>query len=595
MKKCLSSPNLSVCYSALMTKRDVSAILEQIGLLLELKGENPFKARAYYQAARTIETLQEDLGELVSSGHLAAIKGIGKDLSQRITELVQSGRSSYYEELRASIPPGLVDMLQVQGLGPKKVRAIWEKLGITRLEELAAACRQNRLAALEGFGDKSQEKILKGIEQLHRHAQRRLFPEARAEAERVHARLAGYPKIVRSAVAGSLRRRRETIGDVDIVASAAPDDREAIMEFFIGDPWGEEVLAHGPTKSSIRLQSGLQVDLRLVDQAEYAAALVYFTGSKEHDIVLRALAQKQGLKLNEYGLFRGEERLPCREEEDVYHHLGLPWLPPELREGLGEVEAAQEGALPHLLELVDLQGTFHVHTVASDGADTLEDMVARASKLGWRYVGISDHSKAAFYAHGLSEEQVLEQHRTIDALNWRGNGVYIFKGAEVDILADGSLDYGDEFLEHFDFVVASVHSRFQLSQEEMTERICRALQNPHTTILGHPTGRLLLARDPYAVDLDRVLQTAAACGVAIEMNAHPKRLDLDWRYCRRAKELGVRFAINPDAHSCDDLEVLPIGVGIARKGGLERSDVLNTLSLEEMKAYLDRRKGGRRK
>ena len=566
--------------------KDVIRILEEIGVLLELKGESPFKSIAYANAARRLESLEEDLEALVRRGGLTSIKGIGEALSRKITELVTTGRLEYYEKLKASVPPGHLEMLRIPGLGPKKIRALHEKLSIETLGELEYACMENRLVELPGFGARTQEKILAGIEHLKRYRERRLCSEALAAAEPLLAKLQGHPGVVEASMAGSLRRGNETVKDIDLVAAA--NDPEALSSWFASQPDVESVIARGGTKVSVSLKAGINADLRIVSPREYPFALHHFTGSKEHNVAMRGRAKQLGIKMNEYGLFRDDALLTCRSEQEVFAALGLAWVPPELRENTGELEAAETGVMPSLVEMKDIRGIFHIHTTASDGASTLEALVAAAKRMGLEYIGITDHSESAFYAGGLTPEDVRKQHRAIDALNRRDPAFRIFKGIEADILPDGRLDYDEATLGSFDFVIAAVHSHFGMSGEEMTRRILRALENRRTTILAHPTGRLLLAREPYALDLERIIDAAAALGKVIELNANPHRLDLDWRHCKYAKRQGARIAVNPDAHHVEGLADMRYGLSIARKGWLEAPDIINCMGLEEMTTFLEK-------
>ena len=571
-----------------MDKKQVAAVLEEIAALLELQGENPFKSRAYLAAARAIEAAEQEPPDLVETGALKNLKGIGEALAEKITELVRTGRMRYHEEQRAKLPPGLLDLLQVPGLGPKKVKAVYDRLGVSTLADLEAACRAGKVAHLEGFGAKTQENILKGIERLRSHAGRFLLSEALPLALDLRAALASHPAARRVEVAGSLRRRRETVNDIDLIASAT--DPAAFMRGFTTHPLVAAVLAHGPTKASVRLKTSIQADLRVVAEAEFPFALHHFTGSMEHNVAIRNRAIARGLKMNEYGLFEGETPLPCRDEAAIFERLGLAYIPPELREDLGEIEAAERGALPALVEEGDLTGTFHCHTTWSDGLNSLEEMAAAARQMGYAYLGIADHSEAAKYAGGLTRQQVAEQHAAIERLNGTFRDFRLLKGIEADILADGALDYDGETLRRFDYVVASVHSRFTMDASTMTARLLKALSHPKVTMLGHVSGRLLLQREPYLFDLEAVLQAAARHGVVVEINANPRRLDLDWRHLRRARELGVLLAINPDAHSTEGLRDIAYGVGVARKGWCTKSDILNARPLPEVLAFLARRK-----
>lgn len=565
-----------------MDKKQVAHVLEEIGKLLELKGENPFKARAFYGGARIVETLTEDLNQLVDSGQLEEIKGIGKSLAEQIRELVVEGRSSAYEELRNEFPPGVLEMLAIPGLGPKKVGTLYRELGISNPGELEYACRENRLLTLPGFGAKSQANILAAIEKRREYAGRWRWAEANVIGFDLLAELRLLPQVKRAEMAGSWRRLLEVVKDLDLVVELAPGTdwqqfRAALEQLSLV----KAVSSGGENKLTLELMSGINCDLRLAKGEEFAWTWLHFTGSKEHNTLLRQRAKKQGLKLNEYGLFQEEKPVAAAtSEREAYAALGLPYIPPELREGLGEIEVAEKGQLPELVNLSDLKGVWHVHTNYSDGIHTLADMAEAARRLGWKFLGIADHSRSAYYAHGLSVEDIQRQQREIDVLNrkWQEEGIdfRLLKGIEVDILPDGRLDYPDEVLASFDFVIASIHSGFKQDEKLMTRRLLRALEHPAVTMLGHPTGRLLLARPGYPVDLEEILQAAFRYGKAIELNANPYRLDLDWRWCRRARELGVQIAINPDAHRREELGYVIYGVNIARKGWLTAKDVLNS-------------------
>ena len=567
-----------------MDKKQIISILNEIGTILELQGENPFKARAYYNAARTLETLPGDVVELIKSGEIAQVKGIGKALSDKLSKLVLEGRLPYYEELKQSVPPGLFEMLKIPGMGPKKVKAVYDTLGIDSLGALEYACKENRLRDLPGFGEKTQEKILKGIELRRKYNERFHYPVAENQAQQVLEYLKKNPTINRIQIAGSLRRKKETIKDIDLVASCRAADRVQIMDYFVAAPGIQEVVSKGVTKSTVRFDSGISCDLRLVEDDQFPFLLQHSTGSKEHNTALRARAKSLGFTMNEYGLFPAgkETSVPCADEAQVYQALGLRFIPPELRENMGEIEAAADGNLPELVSEQQIKGLLHVHSRYSDGANSLEELVQACRALGLEYLGISDHSKSAYYANGLNETRIRQQHEEIDRLNEKYTDFRIFKGIEADILPDGSLDYEDAVLEWFDFVIASVHSSFKMSREEMTRRICRALEHPLVTILGHPTGRLLLGREPYPLNLDAVLETAARHRKIIEINANPHRLDMDWRWGKTAAEMGIRTAINPDAHHLDGLQDYKIGVGIARKAWYSDKLVINTRDREEL-------------
>jgi DNA polymerase (family X) len=581
---------------ASMDKKKVSDILDEIGTLLELKGENPFRSRAFHTASQIISGLTDDLTDLVTSKSLTQIKGIGNALAEIITDLVTTGASKQYEEIRSAFPPGVLDMLRLQGLGPKKVKILYDKLNIKSISDLRKACEQHHLKSIAGFGEKTEENILKSIQLKERNIDKHLFPQALESAEKIVRRLMKMKGIQRCDYAGSLRRRKEIIGDIDVLASASEKIRPEILKAFTTYEEVGTILASGGTKGSVILKNGIQCDLRLVNEKEYPYALNYFTGNKEHNVEVRSLARKYGWSLNEYGFTQIEDSKPsrkrkripiCVNEKDIYEALGIHYIPPELRENTGEIEFAQAHTIPNLLEPSDLRGTFHCHTTESDGLNSLEQMVEAAKKMGWKYLGIADHSQAAAYAGGLSPEKAREQMKHIDHMNEQCSNFHIFKGTECDILSDGSLDYSDKLLSEFDYVVASIHSKFKMTENEATKRIIKALKNKHVTILGHPTGRLLLEREGYPVNMNDIINAAADYGKAIEINSHPMRLDLDWRYVRRAKEKGVNIFINPDAHNIEGLNDVRYGVGIARKGWLEAKDVVNTWTTQKIIHYLD--------
>lgn len=559
-----------------MEKSRVVEILREIALLLQLKGENPFKIRAYENGVRIIELLEEDLDTLVREKRLSKIKGIGKALEDKIEELVTTGKLDYYEKLRAEFPPTLFDLFKIPGLGPKKIQTLYEELGITTLGELEYACLENRLLNLPGFGEKTQQNILKGIADLKHYQKHFLFSEAWAVASKIVEEMKKQPGVGQVQIAGSLRRHKEIVKDIDILVETMWP--VSLMDWFTSMEDVEVVMGKGETKSSVRLKNGMSVDLRVVSPWQFPYALHHFTGSKEHNTAMRHIARSRGIKMNEYGLFKGEqeELIPCKDEADIFKALGMAYIPPELRENNGEIQAAKKGNLPKLVELNDIKGILHVHTTYSDGRATLREMAEAAIELGYEYIGISDHSQSAYYANGLTVEDIKMQHQEIDELNQLYEGKFkILKGIESDILPDGSLDYPEEILATFDFVIASVHSGFSMDKDAMTQRIIKALDNPYVTILGHPTGRLLLSREGYEVDMEAILEHAARRGVAIEINSNPHRLDLDWRWCRKAKDLGIPLAICPDAHDIAGLSHVIYGVGIARKGWLTADDIFN--------------------
>ena len=578
-----------------MDKEQVAAVLEEIGTLLELQGENPFRCLAYGKAARAILQMEGSLADVVAAGKLGEIPGIGETLKEKISLLVTTDHLPFYEDLKKKMPPGLLDMLRLPGVGPKKVKAMYEELGIDDMDKLKAACQAGKVAALKGFGAKTEQKILEGIAYLGQVGNRIRLDHALLIADTLMDGLRPLPGIKRMEVCGSVRRRRETIRDIDILISAA--NAEPIMAAFVKLPQVQQIVGQGDTKSSILVaydgHSGgglINADLRVVSEKQFPFALNYFTGSKEHNVVLRQRANQYGLKLNEYELAGPKKSIPCKEEPDIYKALDLDYIQPEMRENTGEIDAAAKHALPTLIEPGDLTGTFHCHTTWSDGSASIEEMAKTAQKLGYKYFGIADHSQSLTVANGLTPDRVKKQQADIDALNKKLKGIHVFKGTECDILPNGKLDFPDNVLASFDYVVASVHSHFNLTEAEMTARIIKAISHPRVTMLGHATGRLLLRREGYKVDLEAILKAAAQHGTMIEINAHPQRLDLDWIHCKRAKSLGVKLVINPDAHSTSEIAYTSFGVCVARRGWLEKGDVFNTESLEEVSKAFEARK-----
>ena len=572
-----------------MTREEMAGVLEEIALLLELKDENPFKVRAYRQGAETVLNFDGDIVALAAAGELHGIKGIGEALRDKLHELAATGVLKFHQDLRAEFPPGLFELFELQGLGPKKVKALHEALSIDSVGALKAACEAGKVAGLPGFGEKTQSKLLEAIGHHEQFAGRFLLGAVSPLAGEILDTLRTHPEISQVTVAGSFRRARETVHDLDfLVATKEP---VLVCEDFTTLPQVETVLACGETKASVRLKNGIQCDLRAVSNAQFPYALMYFTGSKEHNVALRSLALKRGLSLNEYGFTAAGETVvevpaDLHQERDIYQFLGMQYIEPELRENRGEIEAASEKSLPRLLELSHLRGTFHSHTTASDGHNTLEQMAEESMELGLQYLGISDHSKSTTIANGLDEERLLRQIDEIRALNQTFNHFRLFAGSEVDILKDGSLDFDDATLAKLDFCVASVHAHFNLPEDEMTRRICRAMENEHVTMIGHLTGRLLLKREGYAVNHAMIIDCAAETRTVIELNCNPQRLDMDWRWWKRASEKGVLCSINPDAHSTDGLHHLGLGVRVARKGWLRRQDVLNTRSVQQIEEFL---------
>ena len=575
-----------------MDKNQVAQLLEGIAELLTLKeGSSVFEVRAYENAARTITSLDGDITQLAHEGKLKGLPGLGATTLKRIEEAIDTGHITFYDELRANTPPIKLEMLRIPGVGPKKINAIYEQLHVTSIPELEQACKDDRVAHLPGFGKKTQDKILQGIAFIAQHADRFLYPVGEAEAEQMRAALSTQPGIVRLQVGGSIRRRRETVKDIDMVLSVADDAgddvRNALMDFFTQQPGIQAITGKGTTKSSAVLGSGIAMDLRVVSDSQFPYTLHHFTGSREHHIALRRRALAMNMTINDYGLFKGKEAegglVPCKDEADIYAALGLDYIEPELREDMGEIEAAAQHKLPQLVQDGDLRGVLHAHTNWSDGQNTLREMADACIERGYAYLGITDHSKVAAYAGGLSEDDLLRQGEEIDRLNEQLAGrLHILKGTECDILRDGALDYSDKVLASLDFVVASIHSNFNLSPQEQTQRMLRAISNPYVDIIGHPTGRILLGRSGYELDMDAVIEAAAQHGVCIEINAHPSRLDLDWHLVHKARNKGIKIPINPDAHTLAGIDVMRYGIGIARKGWLRPIDVLNTMETNDL-------------
>jgi DNA polymerase (family X) len=579
-----------------MNKEQIAGVLERIAMLLELKGENPFKVRAYTNAARAIETFGGNVSNFQDEEAVAKIPGIGKSIALKIKELAATGSLKYLEELSAQFPTGIMELFSLPGLGAKKIKALYDQLAISSIKQLQKACEDGRVAELPGFGQTTQQKLCESIAKRAAHAGSFQLGQVAAEAERLRSGLAAHSSTLQVDIAGSYRRRREILHDLDLLV--ATKEPQAIMKFFVSHPLVESVIAQGPTKSSVRLRSGVQCDLRVVSTTEYPFALAYFTGNKEHNIELRSRALQRGWTLNEYRLAqvpidsKAKKKKPLkkipkvRDEAELYRAVDLDFIPPELRENWGEFEAAEKHSLPKLIEKENLRGTFHCHTTASDGHNSIEEVGAAAQELGLEYLGIADHSRSSIQAHGIDEAKLRSQIATIRHLNKKFRGFRLFAGVECDILRDGSLDFSDEVLSQLDYVIASVHSVFNLSEAEMTRRVIRAMEKPLVTMLAHPTGRLLLKREPYQIEIPAVLDAAARTGTWIELNAAPKRLDLDWRWWPCAKQKGVKCVINPDAHRTERLQDLWFGIGIARKGWLTRADVMNCLPLGKIEAAL---------
>jgi DNA polymerase (family 10) len=564
-----------------MKNQQIAHIFNEIAELLELKGENVFRIRAYRRAAQNMDGLSRDVSTL-SQEELEAIPGIGKDLAAKIHEYLETGKIAKHEELKKDIPEGVLELLRVPGLGPKKAKMFYDKLKVESVDQLEAAIRKGKLAGLPGIQKKTEENILQGIELIKRGTERRPLGRVLPLAEDIVRRMKDGAPVERIEVAGSIRRWKETVKDIDVLTTSKKP--EAVMDAFVKLPHVGRVLMQGPTKSSIVTDDGIQVDLRVVEEDSFGAALQYFTGSKQHNIKLREMAVRAGLKLNEYGAFRepGDRKIGGKTEEEMYKALKLPFIPPELREDTGEIEAALEGKLPELVTLEDIKGDLHVHTNWSDGSHDLDAIVAAAKKIGFQYIAITDHTKGLGVAHGLDEERLADEIRLIDSTNEKLRGFRILKGTEIDIRADGRLDLADETLIGLDIVVASVHSGFKQTEDQITKRILSAIRNPYVSVIAHPTGRLIGERDPYAVDMEAVLREAAKYGVAMEINAQPLRLDLNDLHIKLAKQYGVPIVISTDTHVASQFDFMSYGVSIARRGWVEKKDVLNTLPYPEL-------------
>lgn len=562
-------------------KEEFSNLLSELVMLWELLSENPFKIRALHNAIHFLQSTSMTLQEILQSPP----KGFGKGILDRITEYLQTGTLNELQSLKSKFPTTLFELMKIPGLGPKKVKVLYDELRISTIEELQQACIQNKISTLKGFGEKTQQKILEGINFLNQYSGKYLY----SDAEKMALSLIGDILLddnirsnVKIEVAGSLRRKKEIIHDIDLLVCGMHEYTKIAMQKFVSSPLVTKVLAEGDTKSSVLLNNGMQADLRIVAPESYATALCYFTGSKEHNTMLRSLALNKKLKLNEYGLYQNDTAVSLQSETELYEALGLHWIPPELREGLDEIEYASKDEIKNLITESDIVGVLHVHTTYSDGHSTLEEIVEYARKLGYEWLGISDHSQSAYYANGMKVDSLLKQWQEIDQLNQRYPDIKILKGIESDILPDGSLDYDESILKKFDFVIGSVHSHMSMNKEEMTNRIIKAIQNPHLTILGHPTGRLLLERPSYEVDIDVVLDACIKHNKIVEINANPHRLDLDWRVLRAYRNKGLQFIIGVDAHFIEGLEDMRYGVFVARKGWLSSDKLLNTRNYDEL-------------
>jgi len=575
-----------------MINNELADIFNKIADLLEIKGDNPFRIRAYRTAASNILSLGKDVS-LMTRDELLDIPGIGSDLAGKIREYLETGRINMLENLKLEYPEGLVSLLGVPGIGPKTAGLIYKRFKVDNLSDLEKLAGEHRLTGIPGIKDKTEANIIKGIRMLTRVSARRPLGTVLPAAGRILDYLSANAPVGKIAIAGSIRRWKETINDIDIIATS--EDPHKVMNIFTGIAGVRDVLVKGPTKSSIVMGDGIQVDLRVVDADSFGAALLYFTGSKAHNIKIRELASRSGMKINEYGIFseRNGEKLGGRSEEDIYRILDIAYIEPEMREDTGEVEAAAERSLPRLIEAGDIKGDLHVHTDWSDGSETLEDMIKKPLEMGYGYIAVTDHSKGLGIARGLAEERIIEQRRIIDALNRRSGRFKVLAGAEVDIRADGSLDFGPEILAGLDIVIASVHSGFNQSREQITGRITTAMRNPFVSVICHPTGRLIGEREGYELDMDAVLKAAAETGAAIEINAYPLRLDLQADYVKTAKTMGVQLVISTDAHKTAHFDNMVFGVSVARRGWLEKGDVLNTLNYGNLLKRLKKMRGSR--
>jgi DNA polymerase (family 10) len=572
-----------------MKNQLIANIFYQIADILDIKGEIEFKSRAYRKAAQIIETLEVDLEEIYKKEGkkgLMNIPGIGEGLAKKIAEIIETNKLEYFEKLKKEIPESIIELMNIPSVGPKKVAVLYKKLGITTIEELKKACEKGKLRNLEGFGEITERNILRGIEMLKGVQERVLLGIAFEDGNRYVEYLKKNPHVKKISIAGSLRRMKETIGDIDILAVS--DNADEIMDYFVNYQDVKEVLAKGKTKSSVVLDDGLQVDLRVVEEKSYGAALQYFTGSKSHNIKLRTIAIKKSLKINEYGVFEkdSDKYIAGRTEEEVYSSLGLPYIEPELREDRGEIEAAQKNKLPKLVNYNEVKGDFHIHSNWSDGLNSIEEIAKYALKLGYNFIGITDHSQSLKVAGGLTEEQIREKRKEIEKIQEKYPDIRMFFGTECDIKADGSLDYSNELLDEFDIVCAAIHSKFKMGRKEMTDRILKAIENEYVRMLAHPTGRLIGRRDPYEIDLEKIVDAAVENNVFLEINAFPDRIDLNDVNIKTAKEMGAKFMIGTDAHTIDHLRFIRFGIAAARRGWLEKKDILNTYSVKEIEKIL---------
>ncbi len=571
-----------------MKNKEVAQIFREIAEILEIQGENPFRIRAYLKAAQSVESLTRDIAEIAKGDELEKIPGIGKDLAEKVKEIVKTGKLKFYEQLKDEIPEGLTVLMSVPGLGPKTARLLYDKLNIKNIKDLEKAAHAHKISTLPGIKEKTEENILRGIVLIKQTKERMPLAQALSIAEEFIQPLKKLKEVRQIEPAGSLRRRKETVRDIDILVTSSKPEK--IMHVFTGLSQIKRVLALGPTKSSVLTKDGIQVDVRVVKPKSFGAALLYFTGSKQHNIRLRQLAAKEGLKINEYGLFRKNKWLAGKSEGDIFSFFKLPYIAPELREERGEIEAGLQGRLPKIIDLKDIKGDLHVHSKWSDGTSSIKDIARAAKEKAYSYIAICDHSQSIKIAGGLSVEELKKQINLIRKLNKKFKGFRVLAGSEVDIKSDGSLDYQDEILKELDIVVAAVHTGFKQSQEQLTKRIIKAMENKYVNVIAHPTGRLLGQREPYALDMEKVLQKAEETNTFMEINSFPDRLDLTDINCRRAKELGVKMAISTDAHRLEQLDYMYLGVTVSRRGWLEKRDIANTLPLEKLLKALKRKR-----
>lgn len=568
--------------------QEIAGILEKIADLLEIEGANQFRVRAYRNAAFTIESEAKSISDMVEEGDdLTQLPGIGKDLAAKITEITRTGKLHQLEELEEKLPEDLSSLMGIAGLGPKRIHTLYEELGISTLGELKQAAESGQIQKLKGFGEKTERNILEELTSRGTQEKRLKYIVADEIARSILHYLKNSRDVRLAIVAGSYRRKKETVGDLDILVICV--NQEKVMDYFTHFEDVRTIVSKGTTRSTVILRSGLQVDLRAVPEVSYGAALHYFTGSRQHSIAIRRLGQERGLKINEYGVFHGDDRIAGLTEDEIFHSVGLPYIEPELREDRGEIEAAQRGTLPELITLGHIRGDLHAHTDATDGRNTLEEMVRAAVDIGYEYIAITNHSPQVTIAHGMDTKALLEQLDEIDRMSERFPDITILKSAEVDILLNGSLDYPDDVLKRLDFTVCSVHYHQRLPEGKQTERVIRAMDNPYFTIFGHPTGRLINERKPYEIDMERVMEAARKNGCILELNAHPDRLDLNDINCKAAKDLGIGIAISTDAHSVSDLNYMFLGINQARRGWLETGDVVNCLHVDQLKRQLKRR------